>query len=146
MEGDSFFKSLFLSKIQEFGGEERVGQTSLMLQQILLHPWGVGFRNIGIERNFDRSFQYEVLILATIVRFGVFGFVIILLSLYPVFKNLVTFIHLDIYHKFLLVGFLSIIFFSFTNPYLESFNFQWMFFCPLVFLSDFIRDSYKVTV
>lgn len=132
-----FLQAGSLEKIKGLGGEERTAQTALMIDQVARSPWGVGFTNIGISRNEVRDFQYEVLLLATVVRFGIFGFGLILLSLFPVFRNLATFTQLSLLKRFYLVGFLSIIFFSITNPYLESFNFQWMFFCPLVFLSEF---------
>ena len=132
-----------LGKIQQLGGEERSSQTALMFVQILNNPWGIGFSNIGIERSQRGGFQYEVLILATILRFGIITFTLISFSLIPVFRNIFSFSKLDIYKKFYLTGFLSIIIFSFTNPYLESFSFQWMFFCPLIFLSDFSETFFK---
>jgi hypothetical protein len=132
-----------LSKLQSLGGEERTSQTSLMVDKILNNPWGIGFSNIGLERNSERDFKYEVLILATVMRFGIFFFLIIVASLYPFYVKIANFFSLTNYQKFYMVGFFSILIFSFTNPYLESFDFQWMFFCPLIFLSDFTDEKYR---
>jgi len=114
-----------------------------MFEKIINNPWGIGFGNIGLERNAQRDFKYEVLILATLMRFGIFFFTIIVSSFYPIYKEIINFRKLNDYKKFYLVGFFSIIAFSFTNPYLESFDFQWMFFCPLVFLSDFSNERFR---
>lgn len=138
-----YMQSETFDKLKQLGGEERTSQTALMLSKIINNPWGVGFNNIGIERNFERSFKYEVLILATILRFGIVVFVFILVSLIPVFSNFFRFTTLSVYQKFFLIGLVSIIVFSFTNPYLESFSFQWMFFCPLVFLCDFSDEKLR---
>lgn len=138
-----FLQAGTFKKLQELGGEERTSQSTIMFNQILSHPWGIGFNNIGLERNWEKTFEYEVLIVATILRFGVIGFIIILISLFSIARNIISFSELSIYKRFYLIGFFSIITFSFTNPYLESFSFQWMFFGPLVFLSDFTNEEYR---
>ena len=132
-----------IGKLKGLGGEDRTSQTTIMMDRILENPWGIGFGNIGIERNAEKSFKYEVLILATVLRFGILGFTLIGMSLSPVLKGTIRFFKLSMYKKFYLAGFFAIIVFSFTNPYLESFDFQWMFFCPLVFLSDFSNETFR---
>lgn len=138
-----YLKNGSIDEVMNLGGVERTSQTSLMVDKIIENPWGIGFGNIGIERNADRDFKYEVLILVTVLQYGIIPFTLIVLTLVPVFKNFFFFTKIDNYRKFYLAGFVSIITFSFTNPYLESFCFQWMFFAPLVFLIDFSDEKVR---
>jgi hypothetical protein len=71
------------------------------------------------------------------MRFGFISVLFIILSLLNfgyIIKNklLIKVQTID----FFCFGFFAIIISSFTNPYLESFCFQWMFFGPVVLLKE----------
>ena len=131
-----YFQQGSLEKFKSFGGKERTAQSGLMIQKIINNPWGIGFNNIGIIMNEEKEYKYEVLILATLLRYGLLVFTLIGFSLLPIIKTIKNFRKINSYKMFWVLGFVFIIVFSFTNPYLESFFFQWMFFIPLVFLID----------
>jgi hypothetical protein len=148
-----FLTEVHLDKIRDGGGGERSEQTKQILNQIYKNPVGSGFINLTIIRNELKTYRYEVLILSTVMRFGFISVLFIILSLFNIFgyiiknKLLIKFQTID----FFVFGFFAIIISSFTNPYLESFCFQWMFFGPVVLLKEKIictinESLYKNTV
>lgn len=133
-----YLKDHHLNKIKESGGDERSIQTRQILDKFYKDPLGSGFVTLDIVRNEMKTFNYEVLILAVLMRFGIVTFLIIIFSI------IINFYHLFLkrwYNRreerdFFVLGFLAILIVSFTNPYLESFCFQWMFFGPLVLMKE----------
>jgi hypothetical protein len=131
-----YFETSHLRKIQDAGGEERTIQTTQILHQFYKNPLGSGFVTLDIIRDQVKTYNYEVLILTIPMRFGIITFLIISYSIFRVFGYL-FYNDLVINKKsrdFLVLGFIAILLSSFTNPYLESFCFQWMFFGPLILL------------
>lgn len=127
-------------KIKESGGDERSIQTDQIYDQIIENPSGSGFVTLNIIRNDFKTYQYEVLILAVLMRFGILTFFLIIFSWGNSFINLYEKrLYKKEYRDFFILGFLAIIFSSFTNPYLESFCFQWMYFAPLILLKKDFR-------
>jgi hypothetical protein len=124
-----------LQKIKDSGGDERSIQTAQIYAQIIEYPFGSGFVTLNIIRNELKTYNYEVLILAVLMRFGILTFFLIILSLSNSFINLFEKrLYKKEFRDFFILGFLAIIISSFTNPYLESFFFQWMYFAPLILL------------
>ncbi len=132
------FRNDHIDKIRESGGEQRVSQSELILSQFYKNPLGNGFVTLAILRNDIKSFQYEVLITAILMRFGIITFLVICISILTNFSYLLIRRRLINKNKrdFLLLGFMAIILLSFTNPYLESFCFQWMFIGPIVLMKE----------
>jgi hypothetical protein len=138
-----------ISKIQESGGEERAIQTDQILKQFYNYPLGSGFVTLKIVRNELKTFDYEVLIVAVLMRFGIITFLILLISIGTNFSHLFLKKRLINSNErdFFILGFFAIILVSFTNPYLESFCFQWMFIGPIVLMKEkIIMLSTKVKV
>lgn len=131
-----------LNKVKESGGEERSQQTKEIIEAIKNYPYGTGFDEVFIIRDYVKRFNYEVLILATIMRFGILTFIIILASMVSIMGWNIRNLFKDRLENFWLLGFISILLSSFTNPYLESIAFQWMFFLPIVFMA---KDNVKIS-
>lgn len=131
-----------VDKIKESGGEERNQQSKEIIEAIVEYPYGTGFEEVHIIRDYAKRFNYEVLILATIMRFGVFTFLIILASIITTIGSSLKNIFKDKLENFWILGLIAILLSSFTNPYLESIAFQWMFFLPIIFLS---KNNIKIS-
>lgn len=123
------------------GGQERILQANALIQGICSNLFlgsghGVG---VGVIRNSEFPWRYELLYLATLYRVGLIGFIVYSLpSLFvirgylKVSKNK-SHSWLRLVDRYMFVGFIATIIISATNPYLESFEFQWMFWCPVVY-------------
>lgn len=131
-----------LDKIKESGGEERSQQSKEIAEAIIEYPYGTGFEEVHIIRDYAKRFNYEVLILATIMRFGIFTFIIILASLISLIGSNVRNLFKDKLENFWMLGLIAILLSSFTNPYLEAIAFQWMFFLPIIFMS---KNNVKIS-
>lgn len=132
-----YISNLHFSKIKESGGNERSIQTQQIIEKINEYPLGIGFIKLEIIRDYEKTYNYEVLILSTLMRFGFITFVLILFSLSNFFTGILRWRSYKVQVRdFFALGFMAIIISSFTNPYLESFCFQWMFFMPLILLKE----------
>lgn len=140
-----YFESTHINKVKEVGGEARVSQTNEMLEQFYKNPLGSGFVTLDTIRDEVKTYSYEVLILATLVRFGLVTFLVILYSLFSSLGNIFSSnVNMRKQAKDILIfGFIAILISSFTNPYLESFCFQWMYFLPLIFLKKHLEFRNK---
>lgn len=132
-----------VDKIKESGGEERNQQSKEIIEAIIEYPYGTGFEEVHIIRDYAKRFNYEVLILATIMRFGIFTFIIILASLIGLVGSNLRNLFKDRIENFWMLGLIAILLSSFTNPYLEAIAFQWMFFLPLIFMSKNTKISFR---
>lgn len=129
----------FMEELQSGGGELRTEQVVALLEGILdTYGFGAG-HGIGVDyiRSYDFPWRYEVLPLATLYRVGVIG-TLVYASIFIVygfafFRNLYagTLREEDV---FMAGGFVCVCFGMFTNPYMESFIFQWMYFLPVLSL------------
>lgn len=128
-------------KILEGGGQARILQADALTHGIysnLLLGSGHGV-GVDIIRNDDFPWRYELLYLATLYRVGLVGLIVYSLPIFFIIKGYLSASRsesqswLGLCDKFIFVGFITGIVISATNPYLESFEFQWMFFGPLVY-------------
>lgn len=130
--------SNFIDKLLSGGGSERTEQA----EALIASTWnssGMGMgHGVGVSylRSDEFPWRYELVWLATLHRVGVLGLFIYALPF--VFctlnflqrwrKNTIT--ETDVY---VFSGFFSALVASATNPYMEAFNFQWMYILPLVY-------------
>ncbi|ALK87351.1 hypothetical protein L63ED372_00122 [Limnohabitans sp. 63ED37-2] len=128
----------FLNKVIQGGGDERVMQLSSLIDGIIESNFlGVGHGvSALVVRNEINPWKYELLWVSTVFHVGLIGFFIYAI---PVLLVGLTFINLkrlkkhNDYDVFVMAGFVSILLASNTNPYLQSFDFQWMFVFPCVY-------------
>ena len=125
--GGSF--QLFFNELKAGGGGERQLQTKKLFEGIIdSYLLGAG-HGVGIDyiRNYEFPWRYENLIFATIYRVGIVGFVVYFI---PYIYSTTVFIQLkrlkiiNMFDKFFFWGNTMFVFMNFTNPYLESFEFQ----------------------
>jgi hypothetical protein len=132
--------SRFWEELTSGGGSERTEQSAALLEGFL-NSYGLGVgHGVGVPyiRNMVFPWRYEVLPLATLLRVGVLGFVAYA-STFILFghrflarwnaRDLRT---QDIY---MIGGLVPALLAMATNPYIESFVFQWMYFLPVMALA-----------
>lgn len=119
----------FIEELLSGGGDERTKQTKMLTEGILdTYFLGAG-HGVGIKyiRNYEFPWRYENLIFSIIYRTGIIG---LLIYAYPFIYSLLSFLRLkkkrmvNMYDKFFFWGVTVFILVNFTNPYLESFEFQ----------------------
>lgn len=137
----------FWEELTSGGGSDRTEQ-SVALWEGFLDSWGVGVgHGIGVPylRNALFPWRYEVLPLATLLRVGVLGAIVycstFLLYGAGVWRRVVErdLAPEDIY---MVGGFIPALLAIATNPYIESFVFQWMYFVPVMSLAVRPLDRY----
>ncbi len=124
-------------KLFEGGGDLRVWQYDALLQGIkdtdgLGAGHGVG---VTLIRSTEYPWRYELTPLATILRVGIIGFLLLMIPyVYYIFefiKRMAT-TGVDTFDTFMFSGFVAFLAASFTNPYPESFIFQFSLYIPIV--------------
>ncbi len=139
----------FLENIINFGGIARIEQYQALLDGII-KSYGLGMgHGIGVNyiRNYNFPWRYELVWLSSIFRVGLFGTLIYSSPfVYYFFKISKPILKHNLLpqDKFFFSGFLCAFIASFTNPYFESFVFQWMYILPLVVLLS--RISVKIPI
>lgn len=130
----------FWEELTSGGGSDRTEQ-SAALWEGFLDSWGVGVgHGIGVPylRNAIFPWRYEVLPLATLLRVGVIGSVVycstFLIYGAGVWRRIVA-RDLSPQDVYMLGGFVPALLSIATNPYIESFVFQWMYFVPVMSLA-----------
>lgn len=127
-----------IKKISEGGGDDRVAQAGALIEGIQ-DSWLLGAGhgvNVSVIRNDEYPWRYELLWLATIFRVGVFGAIIYLIPIWIIIYRYVRqlFFRKNTYaSNFMFGGFLASFIGSATNPYYESFEFQWMLTLPFIY-------------
>ena len=125
--------TFFYKKLTSGGGVERTTQTRLLIDGTLkTYFWGAG-HGVGIDyiRNLNYPWRYENLILSILYRVGIIGF---LVYAYPYIYSLLCFLRLNrirkvnMYDNFFFWGTTVFILVNVTNPYMESFEFQFPFY------------------
>ena len=132
-----------LEKIILGGGVERTDQYAALIQGIsetsgLGAGHGIG---VSLVRDYSYPWRYELFFLSIIYRVGIFSSAIILI---PYIMYVSGFMRRALYGKvesqqtFLFGGFCASMFAAATNPYPESFIFQWCYIFPIIafFLSE----------
>lgn len=140
-----YIGTVFMEELLAGGGSERVGQAGALWDGVE-RSFGLGWgHGIGVDyiRNQLLPWRYEILPLATVLRVGIIGLGIYALPFLSAAWVIVrrwrthTLTPWDIY---LAAGLISASIAIFTNPYLESFIFQWMCFIPIVLLGSVQND------
>jgi hypothetical protein len=128
-------------KIFEAGGEARRDQWSGLLEGIY-QTAGLGAgHGVGVDiiRSNEFPWRYEIFPIAMVYRVGIFGFSLLMLPYCIYFYRFLTkmFMHRATpSDKFMFAGFLGILLASWTNPYPESFIYQWMLLAPMVLFEE----------
>ena len=132
-----YIAELFYDKLASGGGNERVQQFYALWGGVEdSYGLGVG-HGVGVNyiRNDEFPWRYEILPLATVYRVGFLGLVVYALPFIVFYLRLFqksqsqSLTRVDIY---MAGGLTSALFATFTNPYMESFVFQFMYFIPVV--------------
>lgn len=127
----------FFDELSSGGGSLRTDQMSALIQGIL-DTYGLGAgHGIGVDyvRSYDFPWRYEVIPLATLYRVGVIGTVVytLIFIVYGLaFAQKLESQTLREEDVFMAGGFIAAAIAVFTNPYIESFIFQWMYFIPVL--------------
>lgn len=141
VSGIDFYRimTLFFEELFSGGGSARSEQTEALIDGSL-NTFGIGSgHGVGVAyiRSADFPWRYESVWVATIFRVGLIGSLIYLL---PFLWYSITIVklaknrQLPASHKFMFSGFVCVFIAANTNPYIESFVFQWMYVFPLVSL------------
>ena len=134
----------YLDKILEVGGQERILQAKALLQGIYSNALLGSGHGVGVDviRNRQYPWRYELLYLATLYRVGLVGFIIYSLPAFFVVSKYLRVVkskfqpQLISFDIFIFVGFVAAIVISAADPYFESFEFQWMFWGPVVYFFE----------
>jgi hypothetical protein len=127
----------YVTKIASGGGDVRTEQAGALWDGIMeTRGLGAG-HGVGVSyiRNADYPWRYENVPLATMYRVGLLG---TLIYCAPFFVYAFAFLGrasrraLSPEDVYMMGGFLSAAVAAWTNPYIESFIFQWMFFVPVM--------------
>lgn len=138
--------SVFIDELGSGGGSERTEQ-AVALWDGIERSFGLGWgHGVGVDyiRNQQLPWRYEILPLATILRVGIVGLGVYALPFFSAAWVVVqrwrtrTLTPWDIY---LSAGLAAASIAIFTNPYLESFIFQWMCFIPIILLGSARNDG-----
>jgi hypothetical protein len=131
----------FWEKLIAGGGTERLDQNAALWQGIRdTNGLGAG-HGIGaaVQRNEFYPWRYENVPLAVIFRTGIAGAAVYALPFVIYFAKSIREIlagTLTRHDKFMFAGLVGSVLAAPTNPYIESFIFQWMFILPLLSLES----------
>lgn len=137
-------------KIGQFGGIERTEQSRILWSASLdSYMLGAG-HGVGVDyvRSEDNPWRYEMMVFATLFRVGVLGLLIYSL---PFFLTLARFGKKFVAKRnrgaenIVFFGFVSASLAAFTNPYLESIEFQWMLFFPYIYFLHLQENPLRST-
>lgn len=132
-----YIAELFWNKLLSGGGTERVEQAYALWDGIE-RSYGLGQgHGLGVSylRSDEFPWRYELLPLASVLRVGILGTIVyaspFLCAAWLLSEKARkrTLSRIDIYMAGGLTAALTA---TFTNPYMESFTFQWMYFIPVV--------------
>lgn len=132
-----------IEKVSSYGGSERTDQHVALLNAFFDNPiFGNGHgTNVWVIRNEDKPWQYELFYHAMLFHTGLIGFIsflsLVLYSLWNTTQKLKAFPDVM---RFIVIGNLGILFASYTNPYIEGFESQWMLTLPWAIALTRIRD------
>lgn len=124
----------FYDKLFGGGDKLRAEQTQALINGINRNIFGAG-HGVGVDYLRSKKFpwRYENVPVAIIYRVGLFGFLIYSIPfLYSIYKY-ISIKSRNAYDHYMLVGFVSILIATFTNPYLESFEFNIFYVIPFIY-------------
>lgn len=130
----------FWEELTSGGGSERTEQASALWEGFL-NSYGLGVgHGVGVPyiRNMLYPWRYEVMPLATLLRVGLFGFIAYGSTFMLYGQHFLTRWNardLRAQDVYMMGGFVPALLAIATNPYIESFVFQWMYFLPVMALA-----------
>lgn len=140
--------NLFWDKLTSGGGDVRVEQASALWQGVE-DSYGLGAgHGLGVRylRSEEFPWRYELIPLATMLRVGMLG-TLVYCSPFLLYLGLLgrryARIELSRADVYMAGGFFAAAAAAFTNPYIESFIFQWMFFLPVVALGSTLGQNHR---
>jgi hypothetical protein len=125
-------------KISLGGGDERLLQNESLLNGINENSFLGSGHGVGVAhiRSDEMPWRYEAVLLATLFRVGIFGSLVyaipFIMALFVFAKQFVLGRISDA-DRFFGGGLLAALISANTNPYIEGFTFQWMYFLPIVY-------------
>jgi hypothetical protein len=135
-----------IEKIRQLGGSARSEQVNALWRGII-DSWFLGAGhgvNVSVIRSDESPWQYEMLWHATVFRVGLLGafvYVVPAVTIVTVYwRRCVDEEPVPGHTRFMFGGFVGSFLGSATNPYLESFDFQWMYVLPFLYFAH-IRQS-----
>lgn len=132
-----------IEKVSDYGGGERTDQQVALLNAFFDNPiLGNGHgTDVWIIRNEEKTWQYELFYHAILFHSGLIGFFsffsLVLYSLWITIRKLNKYPEIM---RFVVFGSLGILFATYTNPYIEGFESQWMLTLPWAIALTKIRD------
>ncbi|WP_375402482.1 hypothetical protein [uncultured Sphingomonas sp.] len=130
---------IFYDELTSGGGSERTEQIGALWEGVQ-NSWGLGVgHGIGVRylRSAEFPWRYEVIPMATLLRVGFIG-TLVYLSTFIVyaleFGRRSSARSLRAEDVYMFGGFVPVALAVFTNPYIESYVFQWMYFLPVLAL------------
>jgi hypothetical protein len=133
------------TKLTDLGGTERQYQAQALLAAASAGDFLGSGHGIGVYyiRSNAYPWRYELVFMASLLRVGLIGtliyslpFVIYITKFFLKMRNS----QLNMQDIFFFSGFLMFAIGSFTNPYAESYIFQWMLIFPMIFLEAKRKD------
>ncbi|MCQ9638295.1 hypothetical protein MP478_02755 [Chryseobacterium sp. WG14] len=131
----------FYVKIFEGGDKARSEQTMALIKGVNNNIFGAG-HGVGVDYIRSKKFpwRYENVPVAIIYRVSIFGFLIYSIPfLYSVYKYVSIKIK-NPYDHYMLAGIVSMLIATFTNPYLESFEFNIFYVLPFIYFVKRDKD------
>ncbi|MBL3546567.1 MULTISPECIES: hypothetical protein [Chryseobacterium] len=131
----------FYVKIFEGGDKARSEQTIALIKGVNNNIFGAG-HGVGVDYIRSKKFpwRYENVPVAIIYRVSIFGFLIYSIPfLYSVYKYVSIKIR-NPYDHYMLAGIVSMLIATFTNPYLESFEFNIFYVLPFIYFVKRDKD------
>ncbi len=124
----------FYNKLFGGGDTARVEQTEALINGINRNIFGAG-HGVGVDyiRSEKFPWRYETVPFAIIFRVGFFGFLIYSIPFFYSVYKYVSIRARNPYDHYMLVGFVSMLIATFTNPYLESFEFNIFYVIPFIY-------------
>jgi hypothetical protein len=125
-------------KILLSGGDVRVSQNEALLDGIIETGFIGAGHGVGVAyvRSDEMPWRYEAVLLATLFRVGLLGSIVyaapFLMAIYVLIRQFMLKRITDM-DRFFGGGLVAALISANTNPYIEGFTFQWMYFLPVVY-------------
>ncbi|MGV0829518.1 hypothetical protein ACTS9C_11720 [Empedobacter brevis] len=133
----------FNSKVLKGGDKERPLQTKALIEGINNNIFGAG-HGVGVDyiRSVKFPWRYENVPFALIYRVSFFGFIIYSIPFIYSLKKYFSLTKKHPYDNYMIIGYISMLIATFTNPYLESFEFNIFYVLPFIYFIK--RDKFYV--
>ncbi|MFV0162207.1 hypothetical protein OBK04_00895 [Empedobacter falsenii] len=124
----------FYNKLFEGGDNARPEQTKALIEGINNNIFGAG-HGVGVDyiRSFKYPWRYENVPFALIYKVSLFGFIIYSIPFIYSLKKYFSLTKKHPYDNYMIIGYVSMLVATFTNPYLESFEFNIFYVLPFIY-------------